>query len=102
MTDAQIRADARPICWGSTGEPYFIEWLNGFYQRALQSPVCSRALLDRELSGLSSDPRITALDAQQPEFARPISTYIDGDGQSKAHRDRAGESATRFTQFPVD
>jgi membrane-bound lytic murein transglycosylase B len=62
---------------GATGEAYFIDWLNGFYQRALAAGV-PRALLDHELSGLSADPRITALDAQQPEFARPISAYIEG------------------------
>ena len=62
---------------GATGEAYFIDWLNGFYGRALAAGV-PRALLDHELSGLSADPRITALDAQQPEFARPISAYIEG------------------------
>jgi len=61
---------------GVTGEAYFIDWLNGFYQRALAAGV-PRALLDEQLSGLSSDPRITALDAQQPEFARPVSAYIE-------------------------
>jgi lytic murein transglycosylase len=35
-------------------------------------------VLDRELSGLSSDPRIVAFDARQPEFARPVSAYIAG------------------------
>jgi lytic murein transglycosylase len=61
---------------GATGEPYFIAWLNAFYQRALAAGV-ARPLLDRELSGLSSDPRITAFDARQPEFARPVSVYIE-------------------------
>ena len=61
---------------GATGEPYFIAWLSEFYQRALAAGV-PRPLLDHELSGLSSDPRITALDARQPEFARPVSTYIE-------------------------
>ena len=84
---------------GITGEPYFIEWLNGFYQRALQAGV-PRALLNRELSGLSSDPRITALDAQQPEFARPISTYIDGTVSQK--RIEIGrEKRVSITQFPA-
>jgi lytic murein transglycosylase len=62
---------------GVTGEAYFIDWINGFYQRSLDAGV-PRALLDRELSGLSSDPRVTAFDAQQPEFARPISAYVEG------------------------
>ena len=62
---------------GATGEPYFIAWLNAFYARAAAAGL-PRTLLDHELSGLSSDPRITALDARQPEFARPVSAYIAG------------------------
>lgn len=61
---------------GATGEAYFTAWLNDFYARALAAGT-PRALLDRELSGLSADPRVTALDARQPEFARPVSAYIE-------------------------
>jgi len=82
---------------GVTGEAYFIEWLNGFYQRALEGGV-PRALLDHELSGLSSDPRITALDAQQPEFARPISAYIEGTVNQK-RIDIGREKRASVTQF---
>ncbi|MHB8530143.1 MAG: lytic murein transglycosylase [Caulobacteraceae bacterium] len=62
---------------GATGDAYFLDWLNGFYARSLAAGW-SRELLDRELSGLSPDPRVTALDARQPEFARPVSEYIAG------------------------
>src|SRR5471032_1811727 len=62
---------------GATGEAYFITWLNDFYARTLAAGF-ARPLLDRELSGLSPDPRVAALDAQQPEFARPVSSYIAG------------------------
>ncbi|HWA63366.1 MAG TPA: lytic murein transglycosylase [Caulobacteraceae bacterium] len=62
---------------GASGEPYFIDWLNDFYPRALAAGA-TKAVLDRELSGLSPDPRVTAMDARQPEFARPISDYING------------------------
>jgi lytic murein transglycosylase len=62
---------------GSGGEAWFSEWLNGFYARALAAGY-SRDLLDRELSGLSPDPRVSALDAGQPEYARPVSDYVMG------------------------
>jgi membrane-bound lytic murein transglycosylase B len=84
---------------GTTGEPYFADWLNGFYQRALQAGV-PRALLDHELSGLSSDPRITALDAQQPEFARPVSAYIEGTVNQK-RIDIGREKRVSVGQFPA-
>jgi len=62
---------------GIVGEPYFINWLNDFYARAVAQGV-PRTQLDRQLSGLSPDPRVAALDAQQPEFAKPVSDYING------------------------
>lgn len=62
---------------GVPGEPYFTDWLNGFYRKALAAGL-PRAVVDRELSGLSPDPRVTALDAGQPEFARPVSDYVKG------------------------
>jgi len=61
---------------GATGQAYFIAWLNDFYARALAAGF-ARSLLDRELSGLAPDPRVAALDAAQPEFARPVSVYIN-------------------------
>jgi membrane-bound lytic murein transglycosylase B len=62
---------------GASGEAYFITWLNDFYARSLAAGF-ARSLLDRELSGLTPDPRVAALDASQPEFARPVSDYIRG------------------------
>jgi len=62
---------------GASGDAYFTDWLNDFYARA-QAQGLARPLLDRELSGLSPDPRIPALDARQPEFARPVSDYVTG------------------------
>jgi lytic murein transglycosylase len=58
-------------------EAYFTDWLSGFYAKALAAGL-PRALLDHELSGLSPDPRVTVLDARQPEFAKPVSDYIRG------------------------
>src|SRR5271166_5179809 len=60
---------------GASGDPAFLAWLNGFYGRALAAGV-PRAVLDRELSGLSPDPQVLVHDATQPEFARPVSDYV--------------------------
>jgi len=60
---------------GASGDPNFLAWLDDFYVRQLAAGI-DRKVLDRELSGLSPDPRVTAHDATQPEFARPISEYV--------------------------
>ncbi len=62
---------------GASGDTNFNAWLNAFYGRALADGL-PRAVLDRELSGLSSDPRVAIEDARQPEFALPISQYMKG------------------------
>jgi lytic murein transglycosylase len=60
---------------GAAGDPAFIAWLNGFYARQLAAGWSSAALA-QTLSGLSPDPRVLAHNASQPEFALPISTYV--------------------------
>jgi len=60
----------------SGGEADFQTWLNSFFGKALAAGL-PRTLLDRELSGLSPDPRIVALDSRQPEFSKPVSDYIE-------------------------
>jgi membrane-bound lytic murein transglycosylase B len=62
---------------GAGGDPYFSDWLDGFYARALAAGV-ARPLLDSELSGLTPDPRVIAADSRQPEFAKPVSDYVKG------------------------
>jgi lytic murein transglycosylase len=55
----------------------FDAWAQEFYDRALKAGI-SPGLLDRELAGLTPDPRVAALDSRQPEFSKPISEYIKG------------------------
>lgn len=38
----------------------------------------SADLLDRELSGLTPDPKVISLDGRQPEFSKPVGAYIAG------------------------
>jgi len=76
-TGLALARSALPASSVPTVEPdlYFNQWINGFFSRALAAGL-PRTLLDRELSGLSPDPRVAALDARQPEFALPVSSYV--------------------------
>ena len=67
----QIPADAPDL----STESGFQTWLLGFRTRALAAGL-SADRLDRELAGLTPDPRIPALDNRQPEFLKPFSQYI--------------------------
>lgn len=62
---------------GILAEPNFNGWLDDFYVKAVAAGV-QPALLDRELAGLTPDPRVSALDALQPEFSRPVGDYVRG------------------------
>ncbi|HEY5070757.1 MAG TPA: lytic murein transglycosylase [Caulobacteraceae bacterium] len=71
-SNAAVAADGM-----TSSDAWFTDWLDSFYGRALVAGF-KRSLLDSELKGLSPDPRVTALDARQPEFARPVSDYVRG------------------------
>src|SRR5687768_16757528 len=49
----------------TSGTIAFDRWSAEFYSRALRAGVAP-ALLDRELAGLTPDPRVEALDGRQP------------------------------------
>ena len=57
--------------------PEFADWLSGFRARLLLEgwPV---ELVDRELTGLTADPRVVVADSRQPEFSKPIGDYVRG------------------------
>jgi lytic murein transglycosylase len=61
---------------GAAGDPSFLDWLNGFYARELASGW-STTILAQLLTGLSPDPRILVRNAGQPEFALPVSDYVN-------------------------
>lgn len=58
-----------------SGDMVFDAWAAEFYGKAVKAGV-SPALLDREMAGLTPDPRVTSRDSRQPEFSQPISAYI--------------------------
>jgi membrane-bound lytic murein transglycosylase B len=60
-----------------SGDMVFDAWAVAFYGRAVAAGI-PRDLLDREMAGLTPDPRVTSRDSRQPEFSQPISTYIKG------------------------
>lgn len=60
-----------------SGDPNFDAWLAGFYVRARDAGL-SAAVLDRELAGLTPDPKASAQDSKQPEFSKPVGDYVKG------------------------
>lgn len=61
----------------ASGDMVFDAWATEFYGRALAAGV-TRETLERELAGLTPDPRATNLDSRQPEFSKPVSEYMKG------------------------
>jgi membrane-bound lytic murein transglycosylase B len=61
---------------GAVGDPAFIAWLNGYYARKLVDGW-STSVLSQLLTGLAPDPRVLAHNAAQPEFALPVSDYVN-------------------------
>lgn len=59
------------------GELAFDTWMKDFRVRALAAGL-SPQLLDRELSGVTPDPKVISLDSRQPEFSKPVGAYIAG------------------------
>jgi lytic murein transglycosylase len=55
----------------------FDAWLAEFRQRAVAAGIPA-AVVARELTGLTPDDRVAALDGRQPEFSKPVGDYIRG------------------------
>jgi len=51
----------------------FDAWRSSFLQRA---PAAQRAILERELRGVTPNARVITSDLGQPEFSRPVGAYI--------------------------
>jgi lytic murein transglycosylase len=60
-----------------SGDMVFDAWAAEFYGRAVKAGI-SPSLLQREMAGLTPDPRVTSRDSRQPEFSQPVSAYIAG------------------------
>ncbi|KSB89946.1 peptidoglycan-binding protein [Caulobacter vibrioides] len=55
----------------------FNAWLAQFKPKAVAAGV-PQAVVDRELNGLTPNPRVISLDGRQPEFSKPVGDYIKG------------------------
>src|SRR5690606_22818794 len=55
----------------------FDAWRSQFRTRAMSAGL-SGPLIDRELAGVTPNPRVISLDSAQPEFSKPIGDYIKG------------------------
>lgn len=55
----------------------FDAWRSDFRGRALAAGLPGQ-LVDRELAGLTPNPRVISLDSAQPEFSKPIGDYVKG------------------------
>ena len=58
-------------------ETDFETWLAGFRADARAAGI-GAATVDRNLSGLRILPEVLASDSSQPEFVRPVWSYLDG------------------------
>jgi lytic murein transglycosylase len=76
MAPAPIPGPAEPALAGS-GDAGFDEWQGQFKARAANAGL-PPTLLDRELAGLTPNPRVISLDSAQPEFSKPVGDYIKG------------------------
>ncbi|CAN5513226.1 lytic murein transglycosylase [soil metagenome] len=63
---------------GASGQGVgFDTWLAAFKQKALAAGL-TQQLLDRELNGVTPNPKVISLDGRQPEFSKPVGDYIKG------------------------
>jgi membrane-bound lytic murein transglycosylase B len=76
MAPAPVPGPAEPALAGS-GDAGFDEWQGQFKARAANAGL-PPTLLDRELAGLTPNPRVISLDSAQPEFSKPVGDYIKG------------------------
>jgi membrane-bound lytic murein transglycosylase B len=67
--------DAAPIPVTDPMAAKFTAWMGDFQIRAIAAGWPAE-LVTRELSGLTYNPKVLALDNQQPEFSRPFGDYM--------------------------
>lgn len=60
-----------------SGDPNFDAWLASFRPKAMAAGI-PKAVLDRELAGLTPNDRVAVLDGKQPEFSKPVGDYVKG------------------------
>jgi lytic murein transglycosylase len=93
-TPAPPQGPLPPVSMPPVADTGFDAWLATYRAKALAMGLPA-GLLDRELQGLTPNPKISALDAKQPEFSKPVSDYIKG----VTSADRVAKGQTYFNQL---
>ena len=70
-------APTAPVAPPTSGDADFDAWRTSFRSKAVAAGI-SGAIVDRELTGVTPNPRVISLDSAQPEFSKPIGDYIKG------------------------
>lgn len=95
MATPALGADPPPLPEGV--DAGFAAWLAAFRSKALAAGLPAE-VLDRELEGLSPDPRVRGSDRNQPEFSRPFSHYV----KRAAGEDRAAIGRRRMAELSAE
>jgi lytic murein transglycosylase len=67
-----------PPAFETSGSPAFDEWRQRFAAQAVNVHGKDRAIVEAVLTGLTPNAEVRRLNDSQPEFVRPIWTYIAG------------------------
>jgi membrane-bound lytic murein transglycosylase B len=76
MACAQEPPTYVPPAFATSGNPDFDAWRTRFAYRAVQVEKKDRVIVETTLAGLAPNPEVKRLNEAQPEFVRPIWTYI--------------------------
>ena len=80
-----------PICWESTGEPYFSDWINGFYPARARGGRSARSARSRTVGTILGSQDHGA--RRSAAGVRPSDQRLHrGHGQSEADRHRPGKA----------
>jgi membrane-bound lytic murein transglycosylase B len=83
-----------PPAFATSGSPEFDSWRTRFAYRAVQVEKKDRMIVEATLTGLAPNPEVKRLNEAQPEFVRPIWTYI----ASAVSGARISQGRTLFAQ----
>jgi membrane-bound lytic murein transglycosylase B len=76
MACAQEPPPYVPPAFATSGNTEFDAWRTRFAYRAVQVEKKDRVIVETTLAGLAPNPEVKRLNEAQPEFVRPVWTYI--------------------------
>jgi membrane-bound lytic murein transglycosylase B len=94
MACAQEPPPYVPPAFVSSGSPEFDAWRTRFAYRAVQIEKKDRTIVEATLTGLVPNPEVKRLNEAQPEFVRPVWTYIG----NAVTQSRISQGRTLFAQ----